>query len=400
MTHQPPRSIRDPLAAFPEKPEKEWPIIDIDSIPCTEISDTAVLAKSPLVSVRMSTYNHAPYIAKAIEGVLTQRVQFPMELVIGEDCSTDATRQIVMRYQKRHPDIIRVVTSNGNVGSRRNGLRAHRVCRGKYNALCEGDDYWHDQTKLQRQVDTLETNPEIGFVHSDVNILNLNTRKRTERAHRVAGCMHDDTPEQLFLQILTGKYKIWTCTICTRSSLVNQILAENRLEFQTDRFLLGDTSLWMELSKRTRFHYIDEPLATIHALPESASRSRDAARQLRFLISCHDVRTHYVKKFLPDEAAQRRAFCACAHLDWALLHCAFRGGDVATARSILDMLAEERGSTRLRERFLCWGTTSPFAHWMVSLSLQAFRTIRYAARTLTSRLRHGRHNTTRREMTW
>ena len=71
-----------------------------DEIPCQEISDPAVLSKNLLVSVKMITYNHAPYIAQAIEGVLQQRTNFPFELVIGEDCSTDGTREIVFEYQK------------------------------------------------------------------------------------------------------------------------------------------------------------------------------------------------------------------------------------------------------------------------------------------------------------
>ena len=68
----------------------------------------------PLVSVKMITYNHAPYIARAIEGVLHQKTVFPFELVIGEDCSTDGTREIVFKYQRKHPDVIRVVASEKN----------------------------------------------------------------------------------------------------------------------------------------------------------------------------------------------------------------------------------------------------------------------------------------------
>lgn len=113
----------------------------------------------PLVSIHMITYNHAPYIGKAIEGVLAQKTTFPIELVIGEDCSTDGTREIVFEYQGRYPDLIRLIISESNIGAMQNNARTFAACVGKYVALCEGDDYWTDPHKLQKQVTFLEANP-------------------------------------------------------------------------------------------------------------------------------------------------------------------------------------------------------------------------------------------------
>ncbi len=76
--------------------QKELRIININEIPCQDISDPAVLSKTPLISARMTTYNHEPYIVQAIEGVLMQKTDFPIELVIGEDCSTDGNSYIVL----------------------------------------------------------------------------------------------------------------------------------------------------------------------------------------------------------------------------------------------------------------------------------------------------------------
>ena len=119
----------------------------------------------PLVSISMITYNHAPFIAQAIEGVLQQKTTFPFELVIGEDCSTDNTREIVSEYHKKHPDIFRVIASDKNIGATRNSLRTLKACQGKYIAYCEGDDYWHHPYKLQKQVDYLESHQECGLVY-------------------------------------------------------------------------------------------------------------------------------------------------------------------------------------------------------------------------------------------
>lgn len=115
---------------------------------------------SPLVSVVTITYNHAPYIAKCIEGVLMQRVNFPMEFIIADDCSTDGTREICEEYAAKYPDLIHVLSSAGNVGAVENEQRAFWGARGKYIATCEGDDYWTDPLKLQRQVEFLETHPD------------------------------------------------------------------------------------------------------------------------------------------------------------------------------------------------------------------------------------------------
>lgn len=128
----------------------------------------------PLLSVVTITYNHAQYIGKCIEGVLMQRVNFPMEFIIAEDCSTDETRSICVKYAKRYPNLIRLIVSDANVGVLANERRAFEAVRGKYVAYCEGDDYWTDPLKLQRQVDFLESHPDYSVcfhrcLHYDVS---------------------------------------------------------------------------------------------------------------------------------------------------------------------------------------------------------------------------------------
>ncbi|GHV57477.1 hypothetical protein FACS1894182_06410 [Bacteroidia bacterium] len=104
----------------------------------------------------MVTYNHEKYIAEAIEGVMTQKNDFPIELVIGEDCSTDNTRQICLEYKKKYPNKIKLLLPEKNCGVMPNFIETLKNCTGKYIAICEGDDYWIDPLKLQKQVDFLE----------------------------------------------------------------------------------------------------------------------------------------------------------------------------------------------------------------------------------------------------
>lgn len=115
---------------------------------------------TPLVSICCITYNHAPFIRKCLDGFLMQKVDFPIEIIIGEDCSTDNTRQICEEYLAKYPDIITLITSEHNVGAVENEYRVMKAARGKYIAFCEGDDYWTEPTKLQRQVDFMETHPD------------------------------------------------------------------------------------------------------------------------------------------------------------------------------------------------------------------------------------------------
>ena len=107
----------------------------------------------------MITYNHEKYIAQAIESVLMQEAGFPVELVIGEDCSTDGTRQIVKAYAEKYPNVIRALLPERNLGASQNSITVFAACRGEYIACLEGDDYWADPRKLHKQVAVMELNP-------------------------------------------------------------------------------------------------------------------------------------------------------------------------------------------------------------------------------------------------
>jgi glycosyltransferase involved in cell wall biosynthesis len=119
------------------------------------------------LSVCMITYNHANFIHKAIEGVMLQKTGFDYELFIGEDCSTDNTRQICLKYQQSYPDRIRLLLNETNKGIAANFIYTLSQCTGEYIAICEGDDYWTDPYKLQKQVDFLDNNPDCSFCYTN-----------------------------------------------------------------------------------------------------------------------------------------------------------------------------------------------------------------------------------------
>ncbi|MGN0253401.1 MAG: glycosyltransferase family 2 protein [Lachnospiraceae bacterium] len=124
--------------------------------------------KDPKLSVILITYNHEKYIEKALDSVLSQVTDFPFEIVIGDDCSPDDTKNIIREYRDKYPDIIRIVHREKNTG--RPTLNVYETtmkCRGDYLAYLEGDDYWTDNSKLQKQMDFLNEHPEyIACTHS------------------------------------------------------------------------------------------------------------------------------------------------------------------------------------------------------------------------------------------
>lgn len=125
---------------------------------------------APLVSVCCITYNHEAFLAQTIESVLMQKTDFAVELVIGEDCSSDRTRQIALEYQTRYSDKIRVLLPSSNLGIMGNLMATMAACTGRYIAFVEGDDYWTDTHKLQQQVDIMEEQPECVLCIHDAEV--------------------------------------------------------------------------------------------------------------------------------------------------------------------------------------------------------------------------------------
>lgn len=115
---------------------------------------------APIVSICCVTYNHARYIAQTLSGFLAQETSFPFEILVGDDASTDETVKIIEEFKARYPGRITLFRRSSNIGPRRNFAQVTASARGKYIALCDGDDYWTDACKLQIQVDFLEANPE------------------------------------------------------------------------------------------------------------------------------------------------------------------------------------------------------------------------------------------------
>lgn len=133
------------------------------------------MMKTPLVSISCITYNHESYIRECLDGFLMQETNFPFEVLIHDDASTDKTADIIREYEAKYPDIIKPIYQTENQWSKRKGGINIRFnfnrAQGKYIAMCEGDDYWTDPLKLQKQVDFLEANEDCIYVFHKVQEL-------------------------------------------------------------------------------------------------------------------------------------------------------------------------------------------------------------------------------------
>lgn len=132
-----------------------------------------------ILSVCIRTYNQERFVAEALDGVLMQKTSFQFEIIVSDDCSTDGTRDILLEYQREYPDKIRLILGEENVGGPRNLRRVIEASTAKYITCLDGDDYYTDQYKLQKQVDFLEENEKYAACFHNVVIVNEKTGARS-----------------------------------------------------------------------------------------------------------------------------------------------------------------------------------------------------------------------------
>jgi hypothetical protein len=219
------------------------------------------------VSVLTVTYNQEEYIAQALESALCQQTKFAYEIVVAEDCSSDATRAEVRRVAAKHPDKLRPLLNEHNLGMHRNFLQAYAACRGEYVALLEGDDYWTSPHKLQRQVDFLDQHSECALCfHNAIMIC-----EGSEEQHL---CRAPERKETFGLLDLLPANFIYGCTVLFRNKLIGQ------LPDWVFQVLIGDWALYLLLACHGKLGYIDETMAVYRRL-RTGQMSKATSEQVR-----------------------------------------------------------------------------------------------------------------------
>ena len=244
-----------------------------------------------LVSVCMITYNHEKYIRQAIESVLMQKTDFTIELIIGEDCSTDHTRNIAKEYAKNYPEIIYAQFPRENRGMVNNFFTVLQSAKGKYIAMCEGDDYWTDPYKLQKQVDFLEANPEYGMVSSDINLIDENGETMPDN-NMVLRQRASYKPTVDFFDLLKTN-QINTLTVCARADLMKELAVRVQKE---NLWFIYDYWFWLNISLKSKIRVFDEKMANYRVHSAGISRQKNFFK----------VKKHLIHKYILFEALKQK----------------------------------------------------------------------------------------------
>jgi RimJ/RimL family protein N-acetyltransferase/glycosyltransferase involved in cell wall biosynthesis len=199
--------------------------------------------KPPLVSVFMMVYNHAAFIEEAINSVLIQKADFDFEVVVGEDCSTDESRAILLNIASRYPGKFKLLLHSQNVGAVNNQNAILTACNGKYIAMLEGDDYWLDNDKLRKQCEFLETNEDYALVATSYQSVD----EESNILPRPANYEKHDLTFSLILE----KNIIATCTVVFRSAIING--------FSIPKGIIGgDLIVWLFILQVNKGRMLDE----------------------------------------------------------------------------------------------------------------------------------------------
>ena len=272
----------------------------------------------PLVSVCCITYNHEPYIAQSLDGFLMQKTSFPFEVLIHDDASTDRTADIIREYEKKFPKIIKPIYQKENQYSKGNrAILASFVyprAKGKYIALCEGDDYWIDENKLQMQVDFLEKNPEYGMCYTKTKQF---IQKKRKFSRRMFG-----TDVRDFEDLLFNGNRVPTLTTVFRKDLLNSYLKE--IYPQDKGWLMGDYPMWLYFAHESKVKFLDKVTSVYRVLENSASHSRNIEKSVNFAKSVWEIQNFFSETYLHKKLHEFDE-----HLERAFLYLKFDNRNIA-----------------------------------------------------------------------
>lgn len=248
----------------------------------------------PLVSVIVTTYNHEPYLADALDAILAQRCNFDVEIVLGEDCSSDNTLAICRDYAERYPDMIHLIASSENVGWRKNYRRCVEAAQGQLIAFCDGDDYWCNKDRLAEQVALMEQNPNIGLCYT--------LAERRDGEGRLVGRFPIGEGHTT-LDAMLHDWCVENCTTLASRELVLDYYATEKPENHPE-WLTEDLPMWLYVAAHSEVAYIDKATAVHRVFPDSVSHSTSLAKRLAFCDSSSNIKLWFDERY--NNSKQRR----------------------------------------------------------------------------------------------
>ena len=249
-----------------------------------------------LVSVAMISYNHEKYIKKAIDSVLQQEIDFPIEIIIGDDCSKDATQSIIKEYATRYPEIIHPVLRSANIGATANLYDIVKQCKGQYIALLEGDDYWINLHKLKKQIEFLQSNSNYSACYSKVSIVDENNKVVCQIANDIG--TENSTYDWVDFSSLKLPGQTGTAVF---KNIFNE---EKWLILTTADTLIGDRTLALLLRNYGKIKVLNEALSAYRVVvKKDASNYLSQVAGKNELLRMYNIYSNlyqYEKKYYPE----------------------------------------------------------------------------------------------------
>lgn len=242
----------------------------------------------PLVNIRCLVYNHEPYLRQCLDGFVMQKTSFKFEAIVHDDASTDGSADIIREYAEKYPDIIKPIYETENQYSKHDGSLGrimNEACQAKYVAFCEGDDYWFDPLKLQKQVDFLEANKEYALVYTDVNFYFQSSKKLVQSVFKNRIIKHE--PNFKWHLINTGYFA--PCTWVCRKEYI---------PLPSDRGYVDGTFPWLlDVLANSKIFFLPDTTTVYRKLDESASHTKDIDKILYFKKGVFQIQLEYAKSY-------------------------------------------------------------------------------------------------------
>lgn len=224
----------------------------------------------PFVSIVIPSYNRANVVGQTIDSILNQNCSFEFEIIIGDDFSTDNAREVLLVYQNKYPEKIKLIFHEENIGLGANWATCVKHCKGKYIANCDNDDYWHNPEKLQLQVDYMENHPEYGVCHTYhrnyFESKGLFKEELQNPNHKIKEPLH------LAIFNIRG-FECCNSSILYRSETINKHI--NLDDYINYKFTLQDWNTWVILAQFTQFYCLPICTTTVRIDNNSITRNKD-----------------------------------------------------------------------------------------------------------------------------
>ncbi len=256
------------------------------------IIESKDIVKNPDVSIAVITYNQEKYIEECIESVLNQKVNFTFELIIADDCSQDRTTEICLAYQEKHPKIVRVLLQEFNQGLLKNYRDVMSLCRGKYVAQCSGDDYWCDNSKIQKQFDILESKNGFGFVHTGFKFLFPNGKLKEMLGYSELSIKEGD----VFEIAKYGPLGV-ASSIFFKRELLQFVNFDDFIKYNLS---MEDYPMQAIFAKHTKFAHIPDITTVYRQVENSLGKPSDIQSKVKYLKGWYAVKK-YLSILYPDE---------------------------------------------------------------------------------------------------